>query len=86
MRKRMLTSLALLTLAGSIAQAQTSVRLAVRPDSKLWLEGGSNLHSWECSSTAIDATCSTTPFTVVSKVPASRTSCVTSAHTAIAPV
>lgn len=70
MRKRMLTSLALLTLAGSLAQAQTSVRLAVRPDSKLWLEGGSNLHSWECSSTAIDATIDVDPsFKTASNFP-----------------
>ncbi len=55
MMKRTLTSLALLAVAGSFAQAQSTVRLAVRPDSKLWLEGGSNLHSWECQSSAIDA-------------------------------
>src|SRR5256885_6426530 len=56
MNKRYLTSLALtalLTIAGA-AHAQ-SVRLAVGPDSKLWIEGGSNLHDWSCKASAIDA-------------------------------
>ena len=56
MMKKTLTSLALTALvafAGSMkAQA---VRLAVGPDSKLWIEGGSNLHDWSCKATAIDA-------------------------------
>ena len=50
-----LTSLALLTLVGSFAQAQSTVALAVRPDSKLWIEGGSNLHAWSCKASAFDA-------------------------------
>jgi polyisoprenoid-binding protein YceI len=45
---------ALLTIAGS-ASAQ-SIRLAVNPDSKLWIEGGSNLHGWSCKASSIDAT------------------------------
>ena len=56
MTKRYLTSLALtalFTIAGS-ASAQ-SVRLAVAPESKLWIEGGSNLHGWSCKASAIDA-------------------------------
>ena len=57
MMKRSLTSLALtaalLTIAGS-TQAQ-SVRLAVGSDSKLWVEGGSNLHGWSCKAGTIDA-------------------------------
>jgi len=57
MTKRYLTSLALTalcTIAGS-ASAQ-SVRLAVAPESKLWIEGGSNLHGWSCKASSIDAT------------------------------
>ena len=57
MTKRYLTSLALtalFTIAGS-ASAQ-SVRLAVAPESKLWIEGGSNLHGWSCKASSIDAT------------------------------
>jgi hypothetical protein len=38
----------------SAARAQ-SVRLAVGADSKLLIEGGSNLHSWSCKATAFDA-------------------------------
>jgi polyisoprenoid-binding protein YceI len=56
MTKRYLTSLALTALfaiAGS-ASAQ-SVRLAVAPESKLWIEGGSNLHGWSCKASSIDA-------------------------------
>lgn len=58
MTKLSVTSLALtaalLTIAGS-TQAQSSVRLAVAPDSKLWVEGGSNLHGWSCKASSIDA-------------------------------
>ena len=57
MTTRYMTSLALtalLTIAGS-ASAQ-SIRLAVNPDSKLWIEGGSNLHGWSCKASSIDAT------------------------------
>ena len=57
MTRKSLTSLALtaalLTIAGS-TQAQ-SVRLAVGPESKLWVEGGSNLHGWSCKASSIDA-------------------------------
>lgn len=56
MTKRYLTSLVLTGLftLGATAQAQ-STRLAVNPESKLWIEGGSNLHGWSCTATAIDA-------------------------------
>src|SRR4051812_33801330 len=56
MKTRYLTNLALtalLTVAGS-AHSQ-AVRLAVGADSKLWIEGGSNLHDWSCKASAIDA-------------------------------
>ena len=56
MMKKPLTSLALtalLTVAGSL-HAQ-SVRLAVGPESKLWIEGGSNLHDWSCKASSIEA-------------------------------
>src|SRR5206468_12605459 len=35
-------------------QAQ-SIHLAVGPESKLWVEGGSNLHDWSCKASSIDA-------------------------------
>jgi polyisoprenoid-binding protein YceI len=56
MMTKPLTSLALtalLTVAGSL-HAQ-SVRLAVDPESKLWIEGGSNLHDWSCKASSIEA-------------------------------
>ena len=56
MMKKPLTSLALtalLAIAGSL-HAQ-SVRLAVGPESKLWIEGGSNLHDWSCKASSIEA-------------------------------
>jgi len=56
MKTRYLTSLALtavFAIAGS-THAQ-SVRLAVGTDSKLWIEGGSNLDDWTCRASSIDA-------------------------------
>jgi len=56
MSTRYLTSIALtalMSIAGSL-HAQ-SVRLAVGPESKLWIEGGSNLHGWECKANSMDA-------------------------------
>src|SRR5690348_11941007 len=56
MMKRYVTGLALTALfaAAGAAKAQ-SIRLAVAPESKLWVEGGSNLHDWHCQASAIDA-------------------------------
>jgi len=45
---------ALLTLVTAAARAQDT-RVAVSPDSKLWIDGTSNLHSWSCKATALDA-------------------------------
>ena len=57
MRTRNLTKLAIaaaVTIAGA-ARAQ-SVRLAVGAESKIWIEGGSNLHDWSCKATSFVAT------------------------------
>lgn len=56
MKTRYLTSLALFALFAipGAARAQ-SIRLAVGADSKLWIEGGSNLHDWTCRASSIDA-------------------------------
>jgi hypothetical protein len=40
--------------AASIAASVT--RLPVRPDSRLWLEGSSNVRDWTCKATSMDAT------------------------------
>ena len=60
MTKYTITRVALLALAGSLAGVSVkaqgqSVRLTVSPDSKLWVEGGSNLHDWSCKASSIDA-------------------------------
>jgi hypothetical protein len=31
------------------------MRVSVRPDSRLWIEGTSNLHGWSCKATTLDA-------------------------------
>src|SRR5439155_14045818 len=37
------------------AGGQATTRVAVGADSKLWIEGTSNLHDWSCKATALDA-------------------------------
>jgi polyisoprenoid-binding protein YceI len=65
MTKYMLTTLALAAcLVGATATAQngtSAVRLAVREDSKLWIEGSSNLHGWSCKATTLDAAINVDP-------------------------
>jgi hypothetical protein len=55
MQNSIRTTTLLLVLSASTALAQSGVRLEARSDSKLWLEGTSNLMSWSCRATAIDA-------------------------------
>lgn len=58
MMKHILTSVGLSALVAIAAPARgqaQSVRLAVAPDSKLWVEGSSNLHDWSCKASSIDA-------------------------------
>jgi polyisoprenoid-binding protein YceI len=48
----------LVALAAATAAAQETpgvTRVAVAPDSKLWIEGTSNLHSWSCKADSIEA-------------------------------
>lgn len=45
---------ALVVLAGSAA-AQETARVSVAPDSKLWIDGTSNLHSWSCKAEKLEA-------------------------------
>lgn len=64
MTKYTLTTIALAAcVAGATAAAQTapSVRLAVREDSRLWIEGTSNLHGWSCKATTLDASINVDP-------------------------
>jgi polyisoprenoid-binding protein YceI len=47
---------ALLALLATTARAQETTRVAVAPESKLWIEGTSNLHGWACRTQELDAT------------------------------
>lgn len=38
-----------------LATAQESARVPVAPESKLWIEGTSNLHGWSCKAEKMDA-------------------------------
>lgn len=49
-------ALALLALLASTARAQETSRVAVAAESKLWIEGTSNLHGWACRTQELDAT------------------------------
>jgi len=53
MKKLTLATAALLTFA-TVARAQDT-RIAVGSDSKLWIDGTSNLHGWSCKATTLDA-------------------------------
>ena len=55
MRKTSFAGVALITLAVAAAGAQETARVAVSPESKLWIEGTSNLHGWSCKATTLDA-------------------------------
>ncbi|HEV8234783.1 MAG TPA: YceI family protein [Gemmatimonadaceae bacterium] len=47
--------LALIASSATVAGAQGTARVAVAPDSKLWIEGTSNLHGWSCKATTLEA-------------------------------
>jgi polyisoprenoid-binding protein YceI len=52
-----ITAVVICALIGSsIAGAQETARVAVGPESKLWIEGTSNLHGWKCTAEKLDAT------------------------------
>ncbi|MGH9888196.1 MAG: YceI family protein [bacterium] len=55
MRKE-LGTIALLALVATSGRAQETARIAVSPDSKLLIEGTSNLHGWACRTQDLNAT------------------------------
>jgi polyisoprenoid-binding protein YceI len=64
MKRIVLTSLIFVAIISSVAPAQQirrssgvvmPLRLSVRPDSRLWLEGSSNIRDWRCDATTLDA-------------------------------
>jgi polyisoprenoid-binding protein YceI len=48
-------SLAMLALVGTTATAQGTTRVAVSPESKLWIEGTSTIHDWTCKASTLEA-------------------------------
>ncbi len=55
MRNTRIVAAALIALTASAAAAQETARVAVAPDSKLWIEGTSNLHGWSCKAEKLEA-------------------------------
>jgi polyisoprenoid-binding protein YceI len=45
----------LLATLATTAATQETARVAVAPESKLWIEGTSNLHGWSCKAEKLDA-------------------------------
>jgi polyisoprenoid-binding protein YceI len=54
-RFAVLGMMALMTGTAATAAAQETARVAVSPDSKLWIDGTSNLHAWTCKAEKMDA-------------------------------
>ncbi|HWH50216.1 MAG TPA: YceI family protein [Gemmatimonadaceae bacterium] len=52
--KRLVAGL-LIAFTATAAAAQETARVAVAPDSKLWIDGTSNLHDWSCKADKIEA-------------------------------
>jgi len=52
--KRLVAGL-LIAFTATAAAAQETARVAVAPDSKLWIDGTSNLHGWSCKADKIEA-------------------------------
>ena len=55
MIKSKFATVALLVLAATAARGQSTARVAVASDSKLWIDGTSNLHAWSCKADKLDA-------------------------------
>jgi polyisoprenoid-binding protein YceI len=54
MTKRFAVALATIAFSAATAAAQTA-RVAVSPESKLWIDGTSNLHGWSCKAEKLEA-------------------------------
>ena len=55
MTRTYIAAAALLGALAAAASAQTTARVTVAPESKLWIEGTSNLHGWSCTAEKFDA-------------------------------
>jgi polyisoprenoid-binding protein YceI len=64
MTRTYIAAAALLGVLAGTGAAQATARVAVSPDSKLWIEGTSNLHSWSCKAEKFDAAIELDPAAV----------------------
>ena len=55
MKRMHLAALALLGTIGGAAAGQQTARVPVATDSRVWIEGTSNLHDWSCKAQMLDA-------------------------------
>jgi len=55
MTKARFAAATLLVMIAGVAGAQETARVAVAPESKLWIEGTSNLHGWSCKAEKLEA-------------------------------
>ena len=55
MTRTYVVAVTLLATLATTAAAQETARVAVAPESKLWIEGTSNLHGWSCKAERLDA-------------------------------
>lgn len=51
-----ISSAVMLALVASMAGAQEVAKVPVSPESRLWIDGTSNLHDWSCKATELSAT------------------------------
>jgi polyisoprenoid-binding protein YceI len=56
MTRAYVAAVTLLATFAAAAVAQETARVAVAPESKLWIEGTSNLHGWTCNAETLEAT------------------------------
>lgn len=53
--KRLIPLLVLVTLGAANAAAQATVRMDVAPESRIWIEGSSNVRDWSCKASHLEA-------------------------------
>lgn len=54
-KRALMLLLALVPARAGLAQTHAEHKLVLRPESRLWLEGSSNLHDWSCDATEVSA-------------------------------
>jgi polyisoprenoid-binding protein YceI len=56
MTRAYIAAVTLMATLATTAAAQETAKVAVAPESKLWIEGTSNLHGWSCKAEKLEAT------------------------------